>query len=346
MVKVQRSLLKTLERLALSKRGGGQGQRRRRGRRPRRGQRTTMSAGRMDRRTLGHVEAAHAAILQRPFVASVPEGCVYDGEQGTINRCLLDNTIAIGAGSTAGIIVFHPNSGAGHSVGVTDGSTAYAALTGTVTTSTAATPGWQLLSNTASKVRSLAASIRFSLPSLSMTTVVGEFCVGVCSLDTIYSSTNVNSLFLISQARANITRDLHEVRWYPGSFDSKYCNAPGGGFTPTSVGSDLNDTNVVFVGFRGLPNLSTIAFNVCNIVEWTPRAISGLSVSSKTSAGSNHQHTVATLHESSPGWHHTAKQTAERLLEDVVGHGERLAQKGLRLASGKIFEGAMSAFGL
>lgn len=346
MVKVQRSLLRTLERLALSKRGGNQTSRgKRRGRRQRRGNYQTRS-GRMDRRTLGHVEASHAALMQRPFVASIPEGCVYDGEQGTINRCLLDSTIALGAGATAGVIVFHPNSGAGHAQGVIDGNTAYTSLLTAMTTSASATPGWTLLSSTASKVRSVASSIRFSIPSVSMTTVVGEFCVGVCSLDTIYSSTNVNSLFLISQARANITRDLHEVRWYPGAFDSRYANSPAASATPVTLGSDVNDTNVVFIGFRGVPGLTTIAYNTCNIVEWTPRATAGLSVTTKTSAGSNHQHTVATLHEAAPGWHHTAKQTAERLLEDVVHHGEKLAQKGLRLASGKIFEGAMTAFGL
>jgi hypothetical protein len=283
--------------------------------------------------------------MQRPFVSNLPSNpCIYDGEQGTINRFLIDTTMNLGATNTAGLFIFHPNTGGAYSIATNSPNDPVGAIG--LQTNVALTPGFNTLNSIANKIRSVAAAIRLSVPGLSMTTVVGEFCVGVCSLDTSLNFVNVNSAFQYSQARHNITRDLHEVRWYPGSYDSKYSTVVSGTTVVAGSQTDINDTNVMFFAVRGLPGSTVVGVNIVNVVEWTPRPQSGLTVSGASSSGTNHQHTVDTLHKHTPGWHHTAKQTAERLLEDTVREiGEKAGPK-LKLAAGKIFEGSLAAFGL
>lgn len=337
MTKVPASLLRTLERLALSRKRGGK----RRGGRARR--RTTTRKPKMA--VLSDTQAQHAQLMQRPFVCNLPSSpCIYEGEQGTINRFTVDGSITLGATNTAAIYIFHPNTGGVYSLAVNAPSDALGAIG--LQTNVTFTPGFNTLNSVANKLRSVAAATRMTIPSLSLTTIVGEFAFGIASLDTVLNFTNVNSAFQYSQARHNVTRDLHELRWYPGSFDSKYATMIAGAAVVAASGTDVNDTNALFFAVRGLPAATTIGVTTTNIVEWTPRPQSGLSVSGASSAGSNHQHTVDVLHKHSPGWHHTAKQTAERLLEDTVRDiGERAGPK-LRLAAGKIFEGGLAAFGL
>jgi len=284
-----------------------------------------------------HLE--HAAVLQRPFVAPPPLG-IYDGEIGTINRFIADGTVTLNATQTCGGMLYHPNTGLVTSLVAVTSSTA---ITPTLATSIVFTPGYGTLSTICQKRRSLASGIRFSIPSLSLTTVVGEFCMGVVSYDTAIGFTSIDNIFTLSQGRANVTRDLHEARWYPGSFDSKYSTFSG---TIAGTGADTNDTNVVFVAFRGVPVNTVCSIQIVDVVEWTPKANTGLSVSGSTTSGISHQDTVALLHKHSPGWHHTAKQTAERLLEDTVHQVGDLAGKGLKKAATKIFEGGLAAFGL
>jgi len=339
MVKVQKSLLRTLERLALNKRGGG---RRRANTRSRRGRRQGIRG--VVKPMLTPTQYGHAALLQRPFVANLPSNpCIYAGEQGTINRFIVDTSTTLAATHTAAIFIFHPNTGLQFGGSLTDASTSFAGFT--MQTSVAGTPGFNTLTSVAQKVRSVAAAIRITLPSLSLTTVVGEFAMGICSLDTALGFTNVNSAFQIAQGRSNVTRDLHELRWYPGEFDSKYATMVFGPGLAAS-GTDTNETNAMFIAIRGIPVSSLVGYQVTNVVEWTPKPATGLSVSGKSSAGSNHQHTVETLHQHTPGWHHTAKQTAERLLEDTVKNIGSKAGPVLERAATKIFEGSLAAFGL
>lgn len=338
MVKVQKSLLRTLERLALNRGVGG----RKRG--PKRRGRRRQTRGPM-RSILTQAQAGHAALLQRPFVANLPSNpCIYAGEQGTINRFIVDTSQSLAATDTSSIFIFHPNTGSTASFVLANPSTSFAGFS--MQTTVGLTPGFNTLISVAQKVRSVASAIRMTVPNLSLTTVVGEFAFGVCSLDTALGFTNVNSAFQVSQARANITRDLHELRWYPGEFDSKYATMIAGATVISASGTDANDTNVMFVAIRGVPVSSTIGFQVTNVVEWTPKPASGLSVSGASSAGSMHQHTVDVLHTHTPGWHHTAKQTAERLLEDTVKNIGSKAGPALERAATRIFEGSLAAFGL
>lgn len=337
MVRVQKSLLRTLERLALNKRGGGVRRRRRQGRR--RMARPNMPG------LLSSAQLNHATLLQRPFVANLPSTpCIYEGEQGTINRFVVDGTVNLGATNTAALYIFHPNTGGVFSIAVNAPSDNLGAIG--LQTTLALTPGFNTLTSVAQKQRTVASALRMTIPGLSLTTIVGEFAFGVASLDTVLNFTTVNSAFQYSQARHNVTRDLHELRWYPGAFDSRYATVIAGANVVALSGTDANDTNAMFFAVRGLPVSTIVGVTTTNVVEWTPRPQSGLSVSGASSAGTNHQHTVDTLHKHSPGWHHTAKQTAERLLEDTVRDiGEKAGPK-LRLAAGKIFEGGLAAFGL
>jgi len=285
---------------------------------------------------------AHMQVMQRPFTAQVPQNpCIYAGEQGTINRFLTDFTGGTGAGQTAYLLFFHPNTGYGGGIAAANSA---AAISTTPGANASLTPGFTTLASVAQKQRAVAAGIRFSTTALSLTTIVGEFAVGVVSLDTITTATTIDQLFVMAQGRANLTRDLHEARWYPNSFDAKYSSVNYGGISLT--GSDTNDTNAVFVAIRGIPASTNISFQITNVAEWTPKVSSGMSVTATSSPGTDHQSTVQLLHQHTPGWHHTAKATAERLLEDTVKVVGKQAEKGLRLAAGKIFESGMAAFGL
>lgn len=317
MVKIPASLLRRLENVALSSKP----KRRRQRRRGRKGNRMNP---RRQMTSCSELQLAHASLLQRPFTASIPAsaGGFYDGEQGTIARLHLDGSVGLSAAQTAFVWVLHPNTGYSASIAAALSSTA---ITVTTSYSGVISPGANTLLAVAQKQRALAAAIRFSIPSLSLTNVVGEFAVGVVSLDTALACTSIDQFFTLSQGRSNVTRDLHEVRWFPGSFDSKYSTVNSGGLANT--GTDQNDTNAVFVAVRGLPVSTNAVIQPITVTEWTAKPNTGLMVTSATSAGTNHQETVAVLHAHSPGWHHTAKATAERLLEDTVGRVGKFAEK-------------------
>jgi len=245
---------------------------------------------------------------------------------------MADSAFGTVAAQTCYLYGFHPNTNSYASVAAANSGTP-------ITVATAvgpAVPGYTHLNGSAQKIRALASAIRFSIPSLSITTIVGEFCVGVMSLDSFTALTTVDQAFNLSQGRGNITRDLHEVRWYPGSFDSKYSTY---GNISTS---DASDTNVLYFAVRGIPASTVIPVQTTSVVEWTAKPNSGLSVSGATSSGTDHQHTVNTLHSHTPGWHHTAKSTGERLLEDVIGHASKAVEKW----APKMIQGGLSAFGL
>jgi len=327
MVNVPNSLLKKLEAAALS-------------RRPRRKSKRKQKRAAQPRPALvlSAPQNAHAAALQRPFVAALPPPCIYSGEDGTINRFHLDATITT-LGASA--FIFHPNTGYGSTLNASNSATI---ITPTLASSVALTPGYNTLSSVASKVRAISSAIRFTIPSLSLTNVVGEFSCGVISADTVGTITTMDQLFTLGQGRSNVTRDLHEVRWYPNAYDARYSAFVNTGIA--STGSDLTDTNCVFVVVRGIPPTTVVNFQVVNNVEWTAKANTGLMVSGSASVGTDHQHTVSILHKHTPGWFHTAKATGERLLEDTVGRVGKFAEKSAPKLVERGLEGLAAMMGL
>lgn len=297
---------------------------------------------------LNPVQAAHATLLQRPFSSPIHQaGSIYDGEQGAYTKFHQAYQGGTGAGQAAYVFALHPNTNYAYSAAVTGGAST---ITPGLTFTSTASPGQATLLASAQKMRGIAAAIRLAMPSLSLTNMVGEFAVGVISADTFVATTTIDQLFTFAQGKGNVTRDLHEVRWYPGSFDSKYSSVTNS--TLASTGSDLNDTNVVYVALRGIPASTAVLTESITITEWTPRPGSGMAVSSQTSSGSDHQHTIQTLHNAAPGWHHTAKNTAERLLEDGIhGAGKFAGAMGRKIGSAALskfesYVGSLAAFGL
>lgn len=339
MVKVPAQLLRRLENLALSR--PGIRKRRNRSRRRRSVRQQGRMAGNGAALSLTPSQMSHAAILQRPFTSSVPSGTggFYDGEQGTYNRFHVDVTAGTAVAQTAYCYALYPNNNFAVSFAQTSSATTGVNIPGAYLFSAAVSPGFNTLTSVAQKQRALAAAIRMSVPSLSITTVTGEFCVGVISTDTFNSITAIDQLFTFAQGRGNVTRDLHEVRWYPGSFDSKYSTVST---TFSATGIDASDTNVVFVAVRGIPASTPVQIQATTITEWTPKPATGMLVSGASSTGTDHQQTVAVLAKHTPGWHHTAKATGERLLEDTVGQIGKAAEKWVP----KMLQGGLAAFGL
>jgi hypothetical protein len=335
MVKVSASFLRRLENIALGKRGGGK--KNGKGRRRRGGQQQKGGAARP-----ASAQDHHALALQRPFNAPVPTGTggFYSGEQGSITRFYSDAAPATGAAQTCFGIIYHPNSGFVYPFSVTNSTTAFTVAT---TWNSGYSPGYTFLNASAQKQRSVCAAIRFAIPSLSITTVTGEFAVGVISYDTAINVTSGDQLFTLAAARGQVSKENHEVRWYPGAFDDKYSTVSS---TFASTGSDQNDTNAVFMVVRGIPASTALSLQICNMVEWTPKFNTGMAPTMQSSAGTNHQQTVNALHQSDPSWNHTVKQAGERVLDRAVTLGAGYVEKAASKWLPKMFEGGMAAFGL
>ncbi|APG76433.1 hypothetical protein 3 [Sanxia tombus-like virus 4] len=289
------------------------------------------------------IHVPHANVLANPSTAPL-HGCVgiYEGEQGNITRLSLDYTIGGGAGNTCAYYIFHPNTGLVSGAQTTAGSTAIVPAFGV---GAGTSPGYNLLNTNARKVRGIAAGMRFSIPSLSLTTIVGEVCVGVCSADTFMNVPNftVDQLFLHSAGRGPINKITQDCAWYPGSFDARYSTYAG---TIADTGSDLSDTNVFYFAIRGIPVSTNVQVKLDWVCEWVAKAGTGLVPSYTSNPGSNHQTTVAHLHENHPGWFHSVKSEAEAVGKNIVREGVKAARHKAEKWVPTMLESGFAAFGL
>lgn len=310
----------------------------RRGRRPQRRGRAMRQA-----RPQGNVHVHHANTLMNPSAGSLDKlGGVYAGEQGQITRLSLDYTISGGAANTCAYYIFHPNTGLISGAQVAAGSTS---ITPSFGVGAGTSPGYTFLNATARKVRGVAAGMKFTLPSLSFTTMVGEVAVGVISSDTIMnvSAFTVDQLFLHSGARGPINKVTQDVAWYPGSFDERYATYSG---TIAGTGTDLSDTNVLYFAIRGLPVNTNVQVKVDWVCEWVALAGSGVAPSYSTSAGSDHQHTVEFLHKNHPGFWHSIKSEAEAIGKKVLHDGARTVGRKAERWVPSMLESGFAAFGI
>jgi hypothetical protein len=304
MVKVPASLLKKLENVALSRSSKGRRNRNRTRRQ------------RVPKQMSSKIHPDHCAVMHNPSNASlVGLAGVYDGEQGHITRFTSDISLTLGATQTAGVLFYHPNTGFGQTIGAVASSTA---LTSAPFFGTGITPGATFLAANARKIRGVASGCKFGIPSLSLTTIVGEVAVGVCSADLFAAgnSFSVDQLFTYAGARGPIKKTTMDINWYPGSFDSKYATFQSSAIA--SGGSDLSDTNVYFWAIRGLPVNTVITNKLDWVCEWVPAINTGLSPSFATSSGSDHQESVAHLHKVKPGWWHTIKSDVEAASQEII----------------------------
>lgn len=243
----------------------------------------------------------HALSLANPSQSMIPSG-VYDGEQGIINRFTQDYSIVGGATVTCLGLLFHPNTGYVQAFSATDSTVT---VTAALAASSGVTPGFAHLNGSARKQRGIAASIRFSLPSVTFNTISGEVACGVISTDLLTvgsASFTGDQLFQYAAARAPVSRGVQEVKWYPGAFDNRYATWSTSSFSAT--GSDSSDTNLVYVVYRGIPVNTSSSVKLDWVCEWVPRFGSGFTPSFNTKAGIDHMKTVEHLHAHKPGWFH------------------------------------------
>lgn len=244
--------------------------------------------------------AHHAMVLANPSQSIIPKG-VYSGEEGIVNRFTFDLSPTATATDDVVGFVFHPNTGYGQTFTALGGVTG---ITAAMVTNVGVTPGFTFLNGSARKVRGIASSIRFSLPSLNFSNISGEVACGVVSADLFFTGSatfSADTLFQYAAARAPVTRGVQEVKWYPGALDDRYST-----FTTTfsGTGSDTNDTNCVYVVYRGIPVGTRLALKVDWVAEWVPRLGTGFTPTYSAKAGLPHMKTVEHLHAHKPGWFH------------------------------------------
>ncbi|APG76491.1 hypothetical protein 2 [Hubei tombus-like virus 9] len=246
-----------------------------------------------------------AELLHNPCDADIPRG-IYPGEVGAVERFIWEQAF-VGVNNTACFYAFHPNTGA---IIYSNQTTSSGALAMTTTASFA--PGQTFLSANAAKVRGLAACIQVACSSLSVTAITGEISLGVLTADVVTNNlltTTTDQWFNMLQARGPISRDIKEVKWYPGLRDNSFTTYNGSLnslATLQATGSDLSDTHVVCIAIRNVPVGTTINVRTTYVAEWSPKLTVGITPSTAVSPGTNHLAAANILHKSKPNWFHNA----------------------------------------
>lgn len=222
----------------------------------------------------------------------------YPGERGMVQRFTLDATINATAGLTAGFVHVIPAAGQW---------LYYAAATSIATgTPTAQTgPGQIFLAANAAKFRPVAACVTVIPSAVSVTNITGEIAAAVVSANTLSTTTTsfVDGVFQLAQARSVLAKREYEIKWYPGTLDSTYAPAVSG----TATLADQADQNAVLVAYRGYPAGTSLSLRITVILEWTPVQNIGTAVSSAPRAGTNVTAHAAALHEHQSSWWHNLK---------------------------------------
>lgn len=240
-----------------------------------------------------------AQLLADPCNANAPTG-LYSGEIGIVERFIQENTM-VSSGNTAAYQIYHPNTGW---IQFSNVATSAVASASTFTNATA--PGTTFLTTNAQKVRGLAACMQVVCSSLSITAITGEVAVGVLSCDTLKKNgtISVDTLFSLLQGRAALTRDIKEVKWFPGLRDNSYSTYTAGATEAIwdTSGSDFSDTNVLVVAIRNVPLGTVVNVRITGVLEWTPKPVLGLVPKTGGAAGGNHMAASQALHQTNPSW--------------------------------------------
>ncbi len=288
---------------------------------------------------LSQTQISHASLLCNPHTGDLSRVAgVYSGEQGHITRFINDMTFA-NTTNTAGVYIYHPNSGYGFIAG---SLTSAVALTITPVANTGGTPGFTFLNTNAEKVRGVAAGFKFSPIGVSLNNITGDVCFGVVSASSLFGSTTftVDNLFQFAGSRGNITRQAVSGSWYPGLMDDKYSS-----WNTTAIantGSDVSDTHCIYVAFRGTPANTTYAVTLAAVTEWVPRPALGLMPTGTVSSGTDHLHTVATLKAHEPEFWHDLKSVGSQVAGDAIRELGVAAKKFVP----SMLQGGLAAFGL
>lgn len=251
-----------------------------------------------------------AHLLSDPCGAPVTTG-IYPGEVGMVERFISENFI-VGAANTCGFLAFHPATG-----WFEFSNNATSAGVSAATFQSTNAPGNSFLAANAQKVRGLGACIQAVCSSLSITNITGEIAMGICSADTlaIAGTVPVDTLFTTLQARSALTREIKEIKWFPGTFDSRFNTYVSGSTYPTwqTTGADFSDTNIIVVAVRNVPLGTVINLRVTWVAEWTPKPNLGLVPNPNSSPGVNHLAVVNAMEEAHPSWWTNLGNTASNV---------------------------------
>lgn len=253
---------------------------------------------------------------------NAPPRSYYGGEQGIVQRFVQDITLNTTVGFTSGYLVFAP----GANVYVYGGNAA---------SSTAVAPGafvgpantW--LATAASKLRAVAGCVTTIPSAVSVTNMTGEIAMGIVAYNQLSTtgSYSTDSVFQLTNHRSVLAKKEYETKWYPGMLDSSYGGVyDAGGFLGTANLVDPADNNAILIAWRGYPAGAALSFRLTNIVEWTPRAGLGISVTSAPAIPQNVQVQAAIMHEKKPSWWHTAFEGIDHALAKA---GNKLAHIGI-----------------
>jgi hypothetical protein len=173
-----------------------------------------------------------------------------------------------------------------------------------------------------------------------MTGEIGMAVVTASQLSTLNSYT-VDGVFQLTNIRKVLKKTEYETKWFPGGLDHTY--APvinSGGDAGTATLSDPSDQNAILVAYRGYPAGVPLSFRLTNIVEWTPSAGIGLSVTSAPSIGLPVKEIAAATHAAEPSsWHTHSKEIKHSLGEA----GNTLLNAGIKVASDYAAEAMVAA---
>lgn len=243
----------------------------------------------------------YAELLTDPCGGKLVTGS-YPGEVGIVSRYVSDVTNAAG---NCGWAAYYPSVNA---VSSANPATPATASLHSWTVGAPFSPGHSLLTGSASKSRCLAACLEVMMPNVSITNITGEICAGCVSADTLASgfSYSVDQLFTLLPQKAIIQRTGFGAKFTPGLFDSRFTTYG------TLASADQSDTNILIIAWRGLPGTTQPSYRITSVLEWTPKASSGLvASSSEIAAGVDHLAVAAAVHQRAPNWWHNLKHELE-----------------------------------
>lgn len=257
----------------------------------------------------------YAQLLEDPCNGPTDLGHRFVGEIGFVQRFVSDGVLNVPASHTAGLVLFHPNSGTvlGYSI-ASSTTTQPINITSFVTNGALPGPGAGYLTGTADKVRAYAACVQAFPSAVSITNLTGEYAVGVVSLSACFGTYSVDNFFTMLAGRGAMMKRKTEIKWFPGAMDNKYSVY---GSASTSV--DTSDTNVIALAYRGYPAATALSVRLTNVVEWCPRPAVGIAPTQQTAPELKHNDVVAALHRSRPSWLHNLGESFGHAAGNFVG---------------------------
>lgn len=267
---------------------------------------------------------AYANLLIDPCNAPLSHPIYAGSDGGYLGRYEADFTPQVGAGSTAGAVVFCPGVMSSNTQGVVSTTSVNATMRlGASTTvmtdsgisyswqtcsSNAYQPGYFALSGVARAVRPVAACLQFYYVGSELNR---SGVVGVCRVNggsvLSESTTSVDNCIALCNMVNRTPDDYIEVKWSPGDGDQMP--------TDPSVNSALREAekkNAILVAWRNLP-ADTVRIRLVVVYEWQPRAAGqGMlaNFGSRAQSVNTLDHVINAVERIGTWWYHNSGRTA------------------------------------